>query len=103
MSLREVVIVSACRTPIGKFQGQFNKVTARELAMTAGAEAIKRAGIEASMIDNTVVGEVYTGMQGSLPAKQISYRLGVPETSNACVVNPQWANPISVLLSVLKI
>ena len=97
MKLNEVVIVSACRTPIGKFQGQFKTVSARELAMTAGAEAIKRAGIEASIIDQTVVGEVYTGMQGSLPAKQISYRLGVPETSNACVVNQNCASGMRAL------
>ncbi len=97
MELKEVVIVSACRTPIGKFQGQFKGVSARELAMTAGAEAIKRAGIEPSLIDQTVVGEVYTGMQGSLPAKQISYRLGIPATSNACVVNQNCASGMRAL------
>ena len=97
MSLKEVVIVSACRTPIGKFNGQFKTVSARELAMTAGAEAIKRAGIEPSMVDNTVLGEVYCGMQGSLPAKQISYRLGVPATSNACVVNQNCASGMRAL------
>ena len=44
--MREVVIVSACRTAIGKFQGQFKDVTARELAVHAGKEAIARAGVE---------------------------------------------------------
>ena len=97
MKLNEVVIVSACRTPIGKFQGQFKTVSARELAMTAGAEAIKRAGIEPSVIDQTVVGQVYCGMQGSLPAKQISYRLGIPATSNACSVNQNCASGMRAL------
>ena len=97
MELKDVVIVSACRTPIGKFLGQFKNVSARELAITAGAEAIKRAGIDASLIDNTVLGEVYAGMQGSLPAKQISYRLGVPATSNACVVNQNCASGMRAL------
>lgn len=97
MKLNEVVIVSACRTPIGKFQGQFKTVSARELAMTAGAEAMKRAGIEPSVIDQTVVGQVYCGMQGSLPAKQISYRLGIPATSNACSVNQNCASGMRAL------
>ena len=85
--MREVVIVSACRTPIGKFMGQFKDVAARDLAITAGKEAIRRAGIDASMIEDVAMGEVYAGMQGSLPAKQVSYRIGCPPTSNAVTVN----------------
>ena len=46
MQTKDVVIVSACRTAIGKFQGQFKDVSARELAITAGKEAIRRAGID---------------------------------------------------------
>ncbi|MDD3853972.1 MAG: acetyl-CoA C-acetyltransferase, partial [Syntrophomonadaceae bacterium] len=47
MELNEVVMVSACRTAIGKFLGQFKDVPARDLAVTAGKEAINRAGIPA--------------------------------------------------------
>ena len=46
MQPRDVVIVSACRTAIGKFQGQFKDVPARALAITAGKEAIRRAGVD---------------------------------------------------------
>ena len=95
--MKDVVIVSACRTPIGKFLGMFKDVSARELAMTAGKEAINRAGIEPAVIDNVVVGQVYAGMQGSLPAKQISYRLGCPPESNACVVNQNCASGMRAL------
>ena len=97
MESREVVIVSACRTPIGKFMGQFKGVTARELAITAGKEAIYRAGIEASMIEDVAMGEVYSGMQGSLPAKQVSYRIGCPATSNAVTVNQNCASGMRAL------
>lgn len=76
MEIQEVVIVSACRTPIGKFMGQFKDLSARDLAMIAGKEAIQRAGIDASMIEDVAMGELYTAMQGSLPAKQVSYRIG---------------------------
>ena len=86
MQTREVVIVSACRTAIGKFQGQFKDVSARELAITAGKEAIKRAGIDINTIDEVVMGECYPGMQGSLPARQVSMRIGLPLESSAVTV-----------------
>jgi len=97
MEVRNVVIVSACRTGIGKFCGEFSKVSARELAMTAGAEAIKRAGIDAATIDEIVMGEVYQGMQGSLPARQVAKRIGMSDESNACVVNQNCASAMRAL------
>ena len=57
MQTREVVIVSACRTAIGKFQGQFKDVSARELAIHAGKEAIRRSGSDITPIDGIVMGE----------------------------------------------
>ena len=95
--MRDVVIVSACRTPIGKFMGQFSDVTARDLAICAGTEAIKRAGLEPSQIEDMAMGELYMGMQGSLPAKQVSYRIGCPPTSNAVTVNQNCASGMRAL------
>lgn len=97
MNTRDVVIVSACRTPIGKFMGQFQNLAARELAITVGKEAIRRAGIDASMVEDMAMGEVYSGMQGSLPAKQVSYRIGCPPTSNAVTVNQNCASGMRAL------
>ena len=62
--MREVVIVSACRTAIGKFLGSLKDVQAKELAITAGQAAIERAGIPTDIIDELVVGQVYPHMQG---------------------------------------
>ncbi len=95
--MREVVIVSACRTPIGKFMGQFKNVGARELAMIAGKEAIERAGISASLIEDVAMGQLYTAMQGSLPARQVSYRIGCPASSNAVSVNQNCASGMRAL------
>ena len=95
--MREVVIVSACRTPIGKMSGVFKDVTARELAMTAGKEAIRRAGIEPGSVDEIVMGEVYTGMQGSLPARQVAMRIGMDPRSNAVSVNQNCASGMRAL------
>ena len=92
MQPRDVVIVSACRTAIGKFQGQFKDVSARDLAITAGKEAIRRAGIDINTIDEMVMGECYLGMQGSLPARQVSMRIGLPVESSAVTVNQSCAS-----------
>ncbi|MEE1113800.1 MAG: thiolase family protein, partial [Eubacterium sp.] len=92
-----VVIVSACRTAIGKFLGEFKNVSARDLAITAGTEAIKRAGIKPEVVDEIVMGEVYTGMQGSLPARQVSMRIGMSIESNAVVVNQNCASGMRAL------
>ena len=92
MNPRDVVIVSACRTPIGKNMGQFKSIRARELAITAGGAAIERAGLDAKQFDEIVMGEVFTAMEGSLAARQVSMRLGFDEKSNACVVNQNCAS-----------
>ena len=97
MQTKDVVIVSACRTAIGKFQGQFKDVSARELAITAGKEAIRRAGIDINTIDEIVMGECYLGMQGSLPARQVSMRIGLPVESSAVTVNQNCASGMCAL------
>lgn len=97
MDLHEVVIVSACRTPIGKFMGVFKDIPARELAMTAGKAAIKRAGISPDLIDEITMGQIYTGMQGSLPARQVGMRIGLPPRSGAVSVNQNCASGMRAL------
>ncbi|MDD5923143.1 MAG: thiolase family protein, partial [Eubacteriales bacterium] len=97
MQTKDVVIVSACRTGIGKFLGEFSKVSARDLAITAGTEAIKRAGIEPKDVDSIVMGEVYTATQGSLPARQVSMRIGLDVSSNAVTVNQNCASGMRAL------
>lgn len=97
MKLNEVVMVSACRTPIGKFLGQFKDVPARDLAVTAGKEAINRAGIPADIIDEIVMGEVYLGLQKSLPARIVGLACGLPDRSSACVVNQNCTSAMRAL------
>lgn len=97
MEINDVVIISACRTPIGNFMGAFKDVSARELAITAGKEAIKRAQIPAEMIDEICMGQLYTAMQGSLPARQVGIRIGLPVRSNAVSVNQNCASGMRAL------
>ncbi|HZJ83961.1 MAG TPA: thiolase family protein [Syntrophomonadaceae bacterium] len=95
--MNEVVMVSACRTPVGKFMGQFKDVSARELAVTVGKEAIKRAGIAADTVDEIVMGQVYQHMQKSLPARIVGLECGLPVSSNACVVNQNCTSSMRAL------
>lgn len=92
MKFRDVVMVSGCRTAIGDFLGSLKDVTARDLAIAAATEAIQRANIPPGIIDEIVMGQIYTGMQGSLPARQVALRVGLPFRSSAVNVNQNCAS-----------
>lgn len=95
--MNEVVVVSLCRTAVGKFLGGLKDVPAKDLAVTAGKEAIKRAGIPAEMIDEIVMGQVYQHMQGSMHSRQVGLACGLPFESNACGVNQNCASGMRAL------
>lgn len=95
--IQDVVIVSACRTPIAKFLGSLKDIQAIDLAVTVAKEAIKRAGISPDIVQEIVMGEVYPHMQGSLPARQVGMKAGLPVTSNACNVNQNCASGMRAL------
>lgn len=97
MELKDVVMVSAARTAIGKFMGSIKDVQARDLALTAGKAAIDRSGVPADSIDEITMGELYTAMQGSLPARQVGMRLGLPHRSNAVSVNQNCTSGMRAL------
>ncbi len=97
MELQEVVLVSACRTAIGNLWGSLKRVQARELAIAAGEEAIKRAGVPTAVIDEICMGQILTALQGSLPARQVGVRLGLPARSSAVSVNQNCASGMRAL------
>lgn len=97
MRLKNVVMVSARRTAIGKFMGGLKNVSARELAITVGNAALDRAGISPEIVDEIVMGQLYTGMQGSLPARQVSMRIGLPHRSGALSVNQNCSSGMRAL------
>ena len=68
--MKEVVIVSACRTAIGKFGGSLKDVPAADLGAIVIEEAIKRAGIDKAIVDEVVMGNVLQAAQGQNPARQ---------------------------------
>lgn len=95
--INEVVMVGAARTAIGKFMGSLKDIPARELAMTAGKAAIERAGVPADQIDEICMGQLYTGLQGSLPANQVGKRLGLPDRAGAVSVNQNCSSGMRAL------
>ena len=97
MELQEVVLVSAARTAIGNLWGSLKKVPARDIAMAAGGEAIKRSGVPAELIDEICMGQILTALQGSLPARQVGIRLGLPARSAAVSINQNCASGMRAL------
>jgi len=90
--LNEVVMVSACRTPIGDYLGSLKDVRANQLSMIAGAEAIKRAGIDPKMIDELVLGMCLHHGNGSLPPRIVAMGLGMDIKSSASEVSQNCAS-----------
>ena len=85
--MREVVIVSAARTPIGSFGGALKDQTAVTLGAVAVKEAIKRAGIDPAIIDEVILGNVLQGGLGQNVARQIAMAAGVPKEVPAMTLN----------------
>lgn len=85
--MKEVVIISAARTAIGNFGGSLSGFSAVELGAIAAKEAIKRAGINPSDIDEAIIGNILSAGEGQNIARQISINAGIPETSPAMTIN----------------
>ncbi len=83
----DVVIVSAVRTAIGSFGGALKELSAVEIGKTAAEEAIKRAGIDPSMIDEVVIGNVLSAGNGQNIARQVAMKAGIPETVPAMTLS----------------
>ena len=97
MTLKDVVVVSACRTAIGRFLGSLKDVQAHDLAMTVGKAAIERAGIPADIIDECCMGQVFDHACGSLHARQVAMRIGLPERSLAVNINQNCTSSMRAL------
>lgn len=81
------VIVSAARTPTGKFQGALKGYSAPELGAIAIREAVKRAGIEPASVDEVIMGCVVQAGIGQAPARQAALKAGLPPEVSALTVN----------------
>ena len=85
--MKKAVIVSAARTPIGSFGGAFASLSAIDLGVIAAKEAIKRAGIEPSMVEEVYFGNVLGAGLGQNVARQVTLGAGIPVETPALTIN----------------
>ncbi|MGA8773626.1 MAG: acetyl-CoA C-acetyltransferase [Terriglobales bacterium] len=83
----DVVIISGCRTPIGKFQGSLSDMRAPEIGAVVVREAVKRAGIDAKLVDECIMGDVVTAGLGQNPARQAAIFGGLSPEVGAMTIN----------------
>jgi acetyl-CoA C-acetyltransferase len=102
--LADVYILSAVRTPIGKFGGSLASMSAPDIGVVAAKAAMERAGVHPRQIEETVFGNARQAGGGPNPARQISIRSGVPEEVPAYTVNKACASGLkSIALAYQEI
>jgi acetyl-CoA C-acetyltransferase len=99
MSGREVVIVSAVRTPIGGFLGALSALPAPRLGAAAIRAALERAGVEPGAVDEVVMGNVLQAGQGQAPARQAALFAGVPERAPATTLNKMCGSGMKAVIA----
>jgi acetyl-CoA C-acetyltransferase len=77
--MKEIIIVSAARTPVGSFLGSLSSIPATKLGALAIAEAVRRAGLRGEDIDEVIMGNVLTAGEGQAPARQAALFAGLPQ------------------------
>ena len=93
----KVVILSAVRTPIGKYGGAFKEISAVALGVAASVEAMKRAGVSPGQIDEVIFGMARQAGNRPNPARQILYRSGIPVDRPAFTVNKACASGMKAI------
>ena len=102
--MKEVFLASAVRTPIGKFGGTLGEWTAADLAVPVVEECLKRAGAAPELIDEVIIGNARQAGGGPNVARQISYRVRIPETVPAYTVNKACGSGLkSIVLAAQEI
>ena len=85
--IKQAVIISAARTPTGKFQGALKGFTAPDLGAIAIREAVKRAGITGDQVDEVIMGCVVQAGIGQAPARQAAIKADLPPEVSALTIN----------------
>ena len=96
--MREVVIVSACRTAVGDFAGSLSNVSATDLGALVIREALKRAGIDHQDVDEVIMGSVLPHGLGQNPARQTMLRAGLPWEVGAITVNKVCGSSLKAVM-----
>ena len=104
MNSNDIVIISATRTAIGKFGGQFSSISAVELGTATAKSAIQKGNIDPTLIDTVIFGQVLQAGLGQNPARQVALNSGLSHTSTALTVNEVCGSGLkSILLAAQAI
>ncbi len=95
--MRPVYVLSAVRTPIGKFGGSFASLTPAELGAAAARAAIERSGLPAPAVDETIFGHARQAGGGPNTARQVGRRAGLPDSVPAFTVNKACASSLKAI------
>jgi len=102
--MTEVVLLSAARSPIGKFQGGLSGFRAPDLGALAVEEAMRRAGIDGAAVDEVIMGNVLQAGLGQNPARQAARKGGVPDAVGSVTINKVCGSGLkSVMLAAQAI
>lgn len=100
-NLKEVVIVSGVRLPVGSFGGSLKDISAIDMGAMVVKEAVKRAGIEPSDVDETIVGQVGQIAECGFVARAVSLKAGLPESTCAYSVNRQCGSGLQAIADAM--
>jgi len=102
--MKEAVIVSAVRTPLGSFNGSLKSIGATDLGAIVIREAVKRAGIDKQAVNEVIMGQVLPCGYGQNPAKQAAVKAGMPWEAECITVNKVCGSALkSVMLAAQAI
>src|SRR5258707_15849167 len=93
-SFDDVVIISGCRTPVGKFQGSLSEFSAPQLGAMVVREAVKRAGVDAAQVDECIMGNVISAGVGEDTTRQGGVFCGVCSAPGALTKNKNFGSGV---------
>ena len=96
--MNSAMIISAVRTPIGRFNGSFNSFSAPKLGSLVIAESLKRSGVSPEIVDEVIMGNVITAGLGQNPARQASHYGGVPDKVPALTINKVCGSGLKAIM-----
>jgi acetyl-CoA C-acetyltransferase len=96
--MQDIFILSAVRTPVGKYGGSLRDFTAPELGTIAARAALERAGVAPDEVDEVIFGHGRQAGSGPNPARQIAFRAGIPERVPAYTVNKACASGLKAIV-----
>src|SRR2546422_11530341 len=97
-SVKQAVIISAVRTPVGKFLGALKSFKATDLGAIVVREVVKRAGVEPEDVDEVIMGCVIQAGLGQNPARQAALRGGLPNTVSAVTINKVCGSGLKAIM-----